>query len=167
MYGRCALLALLGLSGCGSILSEATSTLSGVAGAAAGSAITHNAAVASGIGLGIDSAAREGLNYVERRVHGYEQARIAEAAGVLPVNAVGNWSVRHDLPLEPDQHGQVVVSREFGGLGFPCKEIVFSVDETGDKGLERSFYTATICRDGKAWRWATAEPSTSRWSGLQ
>lgn len=161
------LAALLGLSGCGSLLTEGTATLSGVAGASAGAAITHNATVASAIGLGIDSAAREGLNYVERRVHRFEQDRIAQAAGLLPVNAVGAWSVQHDIPIEDDEAGQVVVSREFGGLGFRCREIVFSVDEKTKHGIDRSFYTATICFDGKAWRWASAEPSTYRWGGLQ
>ncbi len=162
-----ALAALLGLSGCGSLLTEATATLSGVAGASAGAAITHNATVASAIGLGVNSAAREGLNYIERRVHRYEQDRIAETAGPLPVNAVASWSVSHSLPIEDDEGGQVVVSREFGGLGFRCKEIVFSVDRASKRGTERAFYTATICSDGRAWRWATAEPTTRRWGGLQ
>lgn len=167
MNGRIALVVLLGLSGCGSLLTEGTATLSGVAGAATGAAITSNATVAAAVGLGVDSAARAGLRYVERHVHRYEQERIAEAAGPLPVNAVAAWSVSHDLPIEDDQQGQVVVSREFGGLGFRCKEIVFSVDQAKKSGLERSFYTATICSDGTVWRWATAEPTTRRWSGLQ
>jgi uncharacterized protein YceK len=172
MNGRIAplaflVVALLGLSGCGSLLTESTATLSGVAGAATGAAITSNATVAAAVGLGIDSAAREGLRYVERRVHRSEQDRIAEAAGPLPVNAVASWSVSHDLPIERDEHGQVVVSREFGGLGFRCKEIVFSVDTAKKSGLERAFYTANICSDGKDWRWASAEPTTRRWGGLQ
>ena len=167
MVGRLALVALLGLSGCGSLLTQTTSTLAGVAGAATGAAITKNATVAAAVGLGVDSAAREGLNFIERRVHGFEQNRIALAAGALPPNAVGVWSVSHDIPIESDAQGQVVVSREFGALGFRCKEIVFSVDKQKEQALERAFYTANICFDGQAWRWATAEPSTSRWSGLQ
>lgn len=162
-----ALLAAAGLSGCGSLLTESTATLSGVAGSATGAAISSNATVAAAVGLGVDSLAREGLRYVERRVHRFEQDRIAEAAGPLPVNVVGSWSVAHDIPIESDEHGAVVVSREFGGLGFQCKEIVFSVDETTKAGLDRQFYTATICSDGKAWRWATAEPTTRRWGSLQ
>ncbi len=161
------LLAAAGLSGCGSILTEGTATLSGVAGAATGAAISSNATVAAAVGLGVDSLAREGLRYVERRVHRFEQERIAEAAGPLPVNVVGTWSVSHDVPIESDESGAVVVSREFGGLGFQCKEIVFSVDEKTKAGLDRQFYTATICSDGKAWRWATAEPTTRRWGSLQ
>lgn len=171
MYRRLALFALLGLSGCGSVLTEGTATLSGVAGAATGAAISHNATVAAGVGLGIDSLAREGLRYFERRVHRFEQERIAEAAGPLPVDAVGTWSVSHDIPIEDDEHGEVVVSREFGGMGFRCKEIVFSVDTIIKKkpapALDRQFYTAAICSDGKSWRWASAEPTTRRWGDLQ
>ncbi len=171
MDRRLFMFALLCLSGCGSVLTETTATLSGVAGAATGAAISHNATVAAGVGLGIDSVAREGLRFLERRVHRFEQQRIADAAGLLPVDGVGRWSVSHDLPIESDEHGQVVVSREFGGLGFRCKEIVFSVETPAKKGaaarLDQQFYTATVCSDGKAWRWATAEPTTRRWGDLQ
>lgn len=167
MYRSLVLLAALGLSGCGSLLTEGTATLSGVTGAATGAAISSNATVAAAVGLGVDSAAREGLRFLERRVHRFEQDRIAEAAGLLPVNTVGTWSVSHDIPIENDEQGQVVVSREFGGLGFRCKEIVFSVDTTSKHGPDRQFYTASICYDGKAWRWASAEPTTRRWGDLQ
>lgn len=168
MYGRVGLAALLALTGCGSVLTEATSTVAGVAGAATGAAITKNATVAAAIGLGVESLFSEGLRYAERRVHKTEQDNIARIAGVLPVNAVAPWSVRHDVPIEEDEGGELVVSREFGGLGIRCKEIVFSVDErTRRHGLLRSFYTATVCQDGKAWRWASAEPATGRWGSLQ
>lgn len=168
MYARIGLIGLLALSGCGSVLTEATSTVAGVAGAATGAAITKNATVAAAIGLGVNSLAAEGLRYAERRVHKTEQDNIARVAGVLPINAVAAWSVRHDIPIEPDQGGYVVVSREFGALGFRCKEIVFSVDEqTRRQGLVRSFYTAHICQDGRTWRWASAEPATARWGSLQ
>ncbi len=162
-----ALASLLGVSGCGSVLTESTIALSGVAGAATGAAITKNATVAAALGLGVDSLAREGLRYAERRVHRYEQDRIAATAGSLAVNGVAAWSVSHDIPIEADEQGQVTVSREFGAMDFRCKEIVFSVDTVTKAALSRAFYTATICSDGQTWRWATAEPTTRRWSGLQ
>ena len=167
MLGRIGLVASLVLGGCGSLLTEGTATLAGVAGAATGAAITKNATLAAAVGLGVNSLANEGLKYATRRVHKTEQDNIAQAAGPLPVNVVGPWSVQHTLPIEVDAQGEVVVSREFGALGFRCKEIVFSVDTTTRAGPARSFYTATICRDGTAWRWASAEPSTARWGGLQ
>ncbi|HYZ21194.1 MAG TPA: hypothetical protein VE690_03450, partial [Rhodopila sp.] len=61
MHARFGLAALLALSGCGSLLTETTSTVAGVAGAATGAAITKNATIAAAVGLGINSAAAEGL----------------------------------------------------------------------------------------------------------
>lgn len=51
--------------------------------------------------------------------------------------------------------------------GLDCKEIVFSVDRVEDKKPRRDFYTASICRDGKDWKRATAEPATARWGFLR
>jgi uncharacterized protein YceK len=158
---------LLALSGCGSLLTEGTANLAGVAGAAAATAVTKSAAGAAAIGLGVRSLASEGLKYTERRVHRNEQDAIAQAAGPLEPGALQTWSIRHTVPIEDDEEGQVVVSRAFGVGSFRCKEIVFSVDKTTREGLQRAFYTATICQNGAAWRWASAEPATERWSGLQ
>ncbi len=66
------------------------------------------------------------------------------------------------FPIESNEHGEVTVSRTLGSADIACKEIVFSVDDSA-----RAFYTATICRDGTAWKWATAEPATERWGALQ
>jgi len=157
------LLACLGLPGCGSLLTESASTGSAVAGAAAAGAITHNAAVATGIGLGVQAAAQAGLAYAERVVHGTEQDAIAVAAGALKTGDVGTWKVAHDVPIEPDERGELAISREFGTDEFRCREIVFSVDTDTPRG----FYVADICRDGEVWRWASAEPATPRWGALQ
>ncbi len=158
---------LLALSGCGSLLTEGTADLAGVAGAGAATAVTKSAAGAAAIGLGVRSLASEGLKYAERRVHRNEQDAIAQAAGPLEPGALQTWSIRHVVPIEVDERGQVVVSRAFGAGSFRCKEIVFSVDNDTREGLQRAFYTATICQDGNAWRWASAEPATERWGGLQ
>ena len=92
--------------------------------------------------------------------------RLTLSGRAIHVLAVSSQDDRR-LNAPRDEHGQVVVSREFGGLGFRCKEIVFSVDTAKKSGLERAFYTANICSDGKDWRWASAEPTTRRWGGLQ
>lgn len=160
-------LGLLALSGCGSLLSESATLLAGVTGAGVAGSVTKDAAVAAGIGLGTQSLAREGVRYLERRVHRTEQDAIADAAGPLQPGAVGRWAVEHSLPLEPDQGGQVVVSRAFGAGSFQCKEIVFSVERGRGDDLRSSFYVATVCQDGGAWRWASAEPAVARWGGLQ
>jgi hypothetical protein len=161
------MLLLAQLAGCGSVLTEGTADLSGIAGAGAASVVTRSAALATGIGLGVRSIANSGLEYVERVVHRAEQDRIAEAAGPLGVGEVADWSVKHAVPVEPDEHGAVTVTRTFGTAEFSCKEIVFSVDGEAHGAPTRDFYTATICADGAAWQWATAEPATSRWGALQ
>lgn len=142
------------LGGCSSVLTEGTAAGAGAAGAAIAHGVTQNAGVTTGIGLGVAAAARAGLQYAERRVHETEQNDIA---------AVAPWRVVHDVPIEANEHGQVAVSRALTGNGFLCKEIVFSVEHP----KAREFYTATVCRDGAHWKWATAEPATERWGSLQ
>lgn len=154
---------LLLLGACGPLLTEGTADVAGVAGAGIASGITKSAAGAAAIGLGVRSVAAAGLRYTERRVHRAEQDTIATAAGRLRPGEVGGWATVHSLPIEPDRHGLLVVSREFGTGAFRCREVVFSVDEQ----QRRDFFTANVCQDGTEWRWASAEPSTSRWGGLQ
>jgi hypothetical protein len=158
---------LLVLSGCSDLLTQGTADLAGVGGAAAAHAVTKNATVTTAIGLGVTSIALSGLQSEERAVHGVEQDQIAEAAGDLPIDTVGTWSVTHIVPIESDQRGEVVVSRDVGTPDLQCREIVFSVDTMEDHKPSRAFYTATICRDGGQWKWASAEPATARWGSLQ
>ena len=160
-------LSVISLGGCESLLTEGTADVAGVAGTGAASLVTHSATAAAAIGLGVNSAANEGLKYVRRQVHGTEQDAIAASAGPLTDGAIGAWQVSHTLPIERDEHGQVVVARSFGAGPFRCKEIVFSVDTVRKEGTDRAFYTATVCQDGANWRWASAEPATDRWGGLQ
>jgi hypothetical protein len=75
--------------------------------------------------------------------------------------------VVHSIPIEHDEHGDLVVTRLVGAADFNCKEIVFSVDTVEKKRPQRAFYTATVCQDGETWKWASAEPATARWSSLQ
>lgn len=163
-----ALLAMAPLvAGCNSLMGAGTETAAGVVGAGVASAVTDNATVATGIGLGVSAGARAGLQYAQRRVHRNSQNAVAAAAGGLAPGQVGSWSVRHSVPLEPDEQGQVVVTRVLGNAAFACREIVFSVDKVEDHRPVRSFYTAMICRDATRWRWASAEPATERWGSLQ
>lgn len=158
---------LLALPGCGSLLVGTTQEVSGLAGAGIASSVTHSATAATAIGLGVAAGATAGLQYAERRVHRYEQDRIAEAAGTLAAGASGPWSVTHDVPIERDEHGQVAVVRVVGGAAIECKEIVFSVETEADHQPQRAFYTATVCHDADRWKWASAEPATERWGALQ
>jgi uncharacterized membrane protein len=159
----------LALGGCNAFLTEGTADVAGLGGAALASAVTNDGAVTAGIGLGVQSIARAGLEYTQRRLQRAEQDSIANAAGNLPMGVVGAWSIAHDIPLQADNQGQVVVSREIGATGLTCREIIFSVDQKRrEKGeLRRGFYTAIICRNGNQWKWASAEPATERWGSLQ
>jgi hypothetical protein len=155
------------LAGCGSVLTASTSDVAGIAGAGIAGAVSRSPAAATGIGLGIAAGASAGLQSVERDVHRAEQDRIAQAAGPLAPGVVGHWSVTHRIPIENNEHGDVVVTRLVGAADFNCKEIVFSVDSMEKKVVNRAFYTATVCQDGTNWKWASAEPATARWGALQ
>jgi hypothetical protein len=167
--GLLLLCGVFGLSGCGSLLSQGSSAAAGVAGTALASKATDNAAVATGIGLGVQAAARAGVQYAQRKVHGEEQDVIANVAGDLAVGAVANWQIKHALPIEDNERGRVTVSRVISSQGMSCKEIVFSIDGLVDQlnKPDSEFYVATICRFGMAWKWASAEPATNRWGALQ
>jgi hypothetical protein len=157
----------LGLTGCTSLISEGASTISGVAGSGIAGAVTSNAAVASGIGLGVLAATDAGVKALERDYHGDQQDRIAEVAGALKVGKVGHWESRHRIQVEADEVGRVTVSRLIGAADLSCKEIVFTVERIKDKETVSAFYVATICKDATKWRWASAEPATARWGSLQ
>lgn len=155
------------LAGCNEVLTEGTGDLAGIAGAGIAGSISDSAVAGAAIGLGVRSVADVGLHWGQRRVHGAGQDAIAAVAGGLAPGEVGTWSITHDIAIEADARGRVTVARAFGGPGFDCREIVFSVDDDAATPPARDFYTATVCNDGKAWKWATAEPSTARWGGLQ
>lgn len=164
----------LWLGGCSSLLTQSAGAGAGVAAASVSNALTKNGAITAGIGLGTQAAAITGVQYLEKRVHAAEQNAIASAAGPLDVGEVGTWRIVHQIPIEDDEHGELTVTRTInvdlpsgGGDGFLCKDIIFSVDTTHKKQLLRNFYTADVCLDGAAWKWATAEPATERWGSLQ
>ncbi len=167
-----AVVAVLGacVSGCTSLYSEGATTGAGIAGAALAAKVTNNAAVATGIGLGAVAAAKAGVQYTERVVHTETQDAIAAAAGPLGIGAVANWRVSHTMPIEDNQQGRVTVSRTISVGKLECKEIVFSVDTAAADSAAPAaseFYVASICRDSKNWKWASAEPATERWGSLQ
>ena len=156
------------VSGCSSIVNTGAGEIAGIGGAAMADAVTSSAGVAAGIGLGAHAAARAGVSYWQREVHRASQERIAGAAGPLKVGQVATWRSEHRAPMEGGEQGRVTVSRIVSTKLLECKEVVFSVDATDDRGPVRSaFYVAMLCRDGAQWRWASAEPSTQRWGGLQ
>lgn len=159
------LASLLALTGCDSLVNEGSAELAGLGSAALAGAVTRDTAITAGIGVGVLSATRAGLDYTRRRLQRAEQDSIAAAAGPLAPGAVARWSVTHSNPMGTDHAGQVAISREIGALGLACREIVFSV--AGEVEAETEFFTAIICRQGERWKWASAEPATEHWGALQ
>jgi hypothetical protein len=155
------------LPGCQALLTETTSALAGITGASVASGVGADAAVTTGIGLGVQALGRAGLQYAQRLTHRAEQDRIAAAAGPLPVGGVGSWATSHTVPVEANERGQVAVSRVISTGPLECKEVVFSVETGRGEQLRRAFYLAAICQDGNRWKWASAEPATERWGSLQ
>ncbi len=117
---------VMGLAGCQSLVLEGSSA--GIAGAALAQKVTDNAAVTTGIGVGVQAATRSAVQYVQREMHGYTQEVIATAAGGLKEGDVANWKSIHSIPMEPDEQGRVTVSRVISQGLLECKEIVYSVD---------------------------------------
>lgn len=162
------------VSGCSSVVTEGSSAGAGIAGTALASAVTNNAVAAAGIGLGVQAATRAAVQYGQRKVHAETQDQIAQIAGALAVGEVSHWKAWHDIGLEPATEGRVTVSRTISSGALECKEIVFSVDKAlqssqlaVDASIANGFYVASICRRGSQWAWASAEPATARWGGLQ
>lgn len=153
-------------AGCGALINTGSAELAGIGGAALADAVTNNGAVAAGIGLGVQAAARAGVEYAQRRVHRAVQDEIARTAGALEVGAVGHWQ-SEDRLLEKYQRGRVTVSRIISTQELQCKEAVFSVDRVVNETPSSAFYVTIVCQDGLRWKWASAEPSTDRWGGLQ
>ncbi|MCB4824753.1 hypothetical protein [Roseicella aerolata] len=158
---------LLLLPGCQALLTETTSTLAGIGGASISDAVGADAAITTGIGLGVQALGRAGLQYAQRKTHQAAQDHIAATAGPLPVGGTAAWATSHTIPVEPNERGQVAVSRTISSGPLECKEIVFSVENGSGEALRRAFYLAAICRDGERWKWASAEPATERWGSLQ
>jgi hypothetical protein len=161
------------LGGCDSLLTEGSGAAAGIGGAAIAHAVTDNGAVVAGAGLGAQAAAQAGVKYLEKRVHKDQQDTIAQLAGPLDIGKVAHWQVSPSIPIEADAQGEVTVSRIISANprnepdALDCKEIVFSVDTPQKDQPARAFFTAAVCRDGKAWKWASAEPATERWGPLQ
>ncbi|MEA3155217.1 MAG: hypothetical protein QOK44_2806 [Betaproteobacteria bacterium] len=155
-------------TGCSSLLSTGSADVAGAGGAAIASAVTTNPAIAAGIGLGVQAVARTGVHYAQRQIHGAVQDEIARAAGNLRVGAVGTWRTHHQVPLEKAEHGRLTVSRVIGGgAALQCKEVVFSVDSEQQSAKRSAYYVVPVCREGATWKWASAEPATTRWGSLQ
>jgi hypothetical protein len=148
------------LAGCSSI----APIVGVVSGAVAGGA-TANPAVGFAVGVAAAAASDIAVKHIGRTRQQTEQDAIAAIAGDLAVGATVEWRVRRDIPIG-NEHGRLMVVRLIDSPLAPCKEIVFSVQD-GPPESPAPTYSATICHQHDAWKWATAEPATERWGNLQ
>jgi hypothetical protein len=157
-FGTVAFSALV--SGC-----AITSDLTGAAAGFAAGTATANPAVGIAVGVTVKAATREGMNYVAREQHQAEQNAIAAAAAKLRVGQTQHWAVDHRLAR--DAHGEVRVLRTFRTPLAACKELAFSVAADEPENAAPAWFTTTACREGRQWKWASAEPAVERWGNLQ
>jgi hypothetical protein len=149
------------LSGCASIGAASGA----VAGVATG-AVTANPAVGIGVGIAVQSATDEAVNRYMKNMHRDQQDAIATLVGTMPVGASQPWRVKHRLPIE-NGHGEVRVTRAFDTALADCKEFAFSVVDGDKPDAKVDWFTASACRQGAVWKWASAEPAVERWGTLQ
>ncbi len=153
------LVSTLLLAGC-QVASQATGL---VAGAVSGGA-TANPAVGFAVGVGVTAGTDYAIRTITRTWHQGEQDAIAQAASTVPVGQTGPWRVKHSLPIG-NEHGDLQVVHRIDTPLAACEEIAFSVVEDSKK--PPPWYTATVCRQAKGWKWASAEPAVPRWGYLQ
>ena len=157
-----ALSLLLLLPGCTSIGSIAGA----ITGAASGSG-SVNPALGYAVGIGTKAAVDSLSHYISRQRHRAEQDQIVAAIGTLAVGQGVPWRIKHAIPLFDDRHGFVTVVRDIPNALTACKEVIFTVVAGRKPESPRGFYTTTACQHGARWKWAQAEPATSRWGFLQ
>jgi hypothetical protein len=149
----------------------ACSSIGGLAGAVTGvasGAATSNPAVGVAIGIGVQAGVDESINTVLRYWSQEEQAQIASLVGEMKVGERRPWEIRHAVPYGNAQ-GEVTVARAFKTSLAACKEAVFSVGDVEDRkaGAPQPHFVTVACQGVDGWKWATAEPSVSRWGALQ
>ena len=149
------------LGGCKSI-----PVLAGLAAGAAAGGASSNPAVGFAVGVAVSAAGSYAVDWVGRTRQHAEQQAITDAAAPMKVGGKAPWRIRHTIPIG-NEHGDVLVVRQFETPLAICKELVFSVVEGDPPKTKRFWYDTTICRDPSGWEWATAEPAVSRWGFLQ
>jgi hypothetical protein len=155
------LAAILLLAGCKAAPQIAAVVTGGAAGAATG-----NPAVGFAVGVATDAGANYAFRYISRTRQGAEQDAIAQIAGDLPVGTEASWKIEHTIPIG-DEHGRLRIVRAIDSPLAACKEIAFSVEDgKGDK-MKRTWFTSSVCKQSKEWKWAAAEPAVERWGFLQ
>lgn len=151
------LLATPYVSGCAVVADVAGLAAGGSAGAA-----TANPAVGYVVAVSVRAGVDELRKYVQRRRQAGEQDAIAEAAGAAQLGEIRPWEIRHTIPLG-NERGELTVVREIVTPIVTCREVAFSVVEYSRPRV----FTTPLCKRPAGWKWAAAEPATTRWGFLQ
>jgi hypothetical protein len=140
-----------------------------IAGAAAGGAATlvsANPAIGLGAGLAVRAGTTTAVNWVFRRRHRHAQDEIAAVIGRLAPGEGQPWRIDHTVPIG-NARGEAHLIREIDTPLAACREAIFSVVEEESAATRRQqWFVVTACRQGDAWKWASAEPATGRWGSL-
>ncbi|MGN6666978.1 MAG: hypothetical protein ACTHKH_08435 [Trinickia sp.] len=162
------MMAALVCAGAGAAMSGCA-WIGAASGAAAGVAtgtFTANPAIGIGVGIAVQSATDAAVKRYFKAIHRDEQDAIATLVGDMSVGESKPWRIEHTLPID-NGHGEVRVTRAFDTALATCKEFAFSLVDGDKPDAKVDWFTASACRQGTVWKWASAEPAVERWGTLQ
>ncbi len=146
---------------------QAAGDVTGATTGTVAAALTANPALGAAVGIGTRAVVDAGLAYVGRRRQRQrsEQDALAAAVGAMGVGEARAWRAPGGLPGR-GRRGEVRVLRAAETRLASCKEVAFSVAADEDDPPARRWFVTTACRHAEGWRWAAAEPATTRWGDL-
>ncbi|MGG5886385.1 hypothetical protein ACLF3G_04540 [Falsiroseomonas sp. HC035] len=151
----------LALAGCGQV-----ADISGAVAGGGAALASSNPAVGYAVGIGVRAAVSAGVSEVMKRRQGAEQDALATVIGALEPGETRPWQIRHAIPIG-NQQGEVRLVRVLDNALAQCREAAFSVTGDATPAAPRQWFLTTACRQPEGWKWAAAEPATSRWGALQ
>lgn len=154
------ILSAVGLAGCSVI-----ATVPGITAGAATSSVTGNPALGLTVAVATNAAVDAGIKYVLKRFSAAEQQEIANAIAVSQPGEERRWQVKQPVPYGNNKGRTIVISESVNAL-TTCKKAVFSVEEMVDEKVVEHWYTLDVCKNGRYWLWAQAEPAVARWGSL-
>lgn len=148
------------LTGCSML-----ATLPGITAGAATSSVTGNPAWGLTVAVATNAAVDAGVKYVMKRFSAAEQQEIANAIAQSVPGEERRWQVEQPIPYGNNKGRTIVVSESVNAL-TTCKKALFSVEDIVDDKPTEHWYTLDVCKNGRYWLWAQAEPSVHRWGSL-
>ncbi|ETF04223.1 hypothetical protein W822_03365 [Advenella kashmirensis W13003] len=152
--------ATVSIAGCSLI-----ATVPGITAGAATSSMTGNPAWGLTVAVATNAAVDAGVKYVLKRFSAAEQQEIANAIAQSEPGEERRWAVKQPVPYGNNKGRTVVVSESANAL-TTCKKALFSVEDMADGKPVEHWYTLDVCKNGRYWLWAQAEPSVKRWGAL-